>query len=201
MVADSPIHNRTMLSLPQEANDQLPIAPLALNIIAPGTGTLQVTATASATAPRVPGPSPNRVKHSLQLLESESHSIRLIIRAKEQEDKVTPKTYEHHYNCYEAWWNAAEVAKVTQNPRLVALPAMPIIAAKVVMFLQYETTREKVYCSCSLPCHLLLIFNTEKAWIERDHRWVVCRKVPNLAGHLSPRVLSLEFPASSQRLP
>ncbi|KAJ7858249.1 hypothetical protein B0H14DRAFT_2224631, partial [Mycena olivaceomarginata] len=30
-----------------------------------------------------------------------------------------------------------------QNPRLVALPAMPIIAAKVVMFLQYETTREK----------------------------------------------------------
>ncbi|KAJ7858250.1 hypothetical protein B0H14DRAFT_2577866 [Mycena olivaceomarginata] len=103
MVADSPIHNRTMLSLPQEANDQLPIAPLALNIIAPGTGTLQVTATASATAPRVPGPSPNRVKHSLQLLKSESHSIRLIIRAKEQEDKATPKTYERHYNCYEAW--------------------------------------------------------------------------------------------------
>ncbi|KAJ7839747.1 hypothetical protein B0H13DRAFT_1562455, partial [Mycena leptocephala] len=61
----------------------------------------------------------------------------------EQEDKATPKTYDRHLKSYKTWWDAAELAKVLQNNKLVALPAMPIIASKVAMFLQYETTREK----------------------------------------------------------
>ncbi|KAJ7761274.1 hypothetical protein DFH07DRAFT_771599 [Mycena maculata] len=69
--------------------------------------------------------------------------IRSKKQAKEQADKATPKTYSRHYNCYETWWNTFEAAKILRNRQLVALPAMPIIAAKVVMFLQYETTREK----------------------------------------------------------
>jgi hypothetical protein len=115
--------------------------------------------TSPATVVQAPGPSPGRLNFSLQQLESESQKIRLEIRAKEQEDKATPKTYDRHLKSYETWWDAAELAKVLQNNKLVALPAMPIIASKVAMFLQYETTRKKVsylaHCGLELSAFTL----------------------------------------------
>ncbi|KAJ6533858.1 hypothetical protein DFH09DRAFT_970435, partial [Mycena vulgaris] len=79
----------------------------------------------------------------MALLESESHALRLQSQAKEQEDKGTFKTYRRHFGSYQIWWDLSEAKKVSQNPHLVAIPALPITAAKVAMFLQYESSREK----------------------------------------------------------
>ncbi|KAJ7474648.1 hypothetical protein B0H11DRAFT_1728346 [Mycena galericulata] len=134
-----------------------------------------------------PGPSPGRLNLSLQLLEAQSHSIRLEIQAKEQEDKATPKTYARHYNSYETWWNAFQVAETAQKRHLVALPAMPIIPSKVVMFLQYETTREKVFIYHPALPHVVLINRpSEEAWNDRNNCGIVGREVPGLPGHLRP---------------
>lgn len=80
----------------------------------------------------------------MTLLEEESHAIQLESQAKEQGDKATSKTYSRHVSRYQDWWNLSEATKISQNPRLVAIPALPITPAKVAMFLQYESTREKV---------------------------------------------------------
>ncbi|KAJ7154430.1 hypothetical protein C8R43DRAFT_885108 [Mycena crocata] len=80
----------------------------------------------------------------MQLLEAETHALRLESRAKDQSGKGTGKSYGRHVNSYQAWWDQHEVEKVLKDPRLVAIPALPITAAKVAMFLQYESTREKV---------------------------------------------------------
>ncbi|KAJ7846497.1 hypothetical protein B0H14DRAFT_3678794 [Mycena olivaceomarginata] len=133
ILADSPVHNRTMLSLSSHT-DVLPSPGLA---VARGSG----GTTSTGSNPSVP--SPGRVNRSLQLLESQAHTVRLEIRAREQESKATPKTYGRHVNSYQSWWDLSEAAKVIRDPTLAALPALPIIAAKVAMFLQYENTREK----------------------------------------------------------
>ncbi|KAJ7269115.1 hypothetical protein C8J57DRAFT_1609308 [Mycena rebaudengoi] len=91
----------------------------------------------------IPGLSPGRMNFSMTLLEEESHAIRLESQAKEQGDKATSKTYSRHVSRYQDWWNLSEATKISQNPRLVAIPALPITPAKVAMFLQYESTREK----------------------------------------------------------
>ncbi|KAJ7201443.1 hypothetical protein C8J57DRAFT_1102934, partial [Mycena rebaudengoi] len=80
---------------------------------------------------------------ALTLLEAESHAIRLQSQVKEQEDKGTSKTYGRHLTSYQNWWDSSEADKVSKNPQVVAIPALPITAAKVAMFLQYESTREK----------------------------------------------------------
>ncbi|KAJ7445605.1 hypothetical protein FB451DRAFT_1055529 [Mycena latifolia] len=80
---------------------------------------------------------------SISLLEVESHALRLESQAKEQGDKATGKTYARHFNSYSTWWDLAEATKISKNPHLVAIPALPITAAKAAMFLQYESTREK----------------------------------------------------------
>ncbi|KAJ7775217.1 hypothetical protein B0H14DRAFT_3588328 [Mycena olivaceomarginata] len=130
ILADSPVHNRTMLSLSSHT-DVLPSPGLA---VARGSG-----GTSTGSNPSVP--SPGRVNRSLQLLESQAHAVRLEIRAREQESKATPKTYGRHVNSYQSWWDLSEAAKVIRDPTLAALPALPIIAAKVAMFLQYESTQ------------------------------------------------------------
>ncbi|KAJ7676820.1 hypothetical protein DFH06DRAFT_1428669 [Mycena polygramma] len=71
------------------------------------------------------------------------HAIRLEIQAKEQVDKATPKIYGRQFGSYDTWFNAFQLETVAKNPHLVALPSMPIIASKVVPFLQIESTREK----------------------------------------------------------
>jgi hypothetical protein len=150
MLADSPIHNHTMLSLSAETGGTHSLT----------TGHTKNSSTLIASginASLTLGPSPGRLSRSLQFLDSQSHAVRMEIRAKEQENKETPTTYSRHVNTYQAWWDVAETTKVLQNRSLVALPALPIIAAKVAMFLQYETTREKVLIFSMLRCHRVLM--------------------------------------------
>ncbi|KAK7027698.1 hypothetical protein R3P38DRAFT_3190769 [Favolaschia claudopus] len=133
ITANSPIHDRTMLSFPLDSENLAPISTVSVSSPKPP----------SPSSANALGPSPGRIQYSIDALEAESHATRLKIRAKEQEDKGTSQTYERHFRSYQAWWDSSEAAKVAQNSRLAALPAMPITAAKVSMFLAYESTREK----------------------------------------------------------
>ncbi|KAJ7153926.1 hypothetical protein C8R43DRAFT_1126596 [Mycena crocata] len=98
------------------------------------------------TLPNTAGSTPARMVFSLQQLDPELHLIQLESRAKEQSNKGTSKSYLRQIASYQAWWDASETVQILQDPRLVAIPAFPVTAAKVAMFLQYETTHEKKKC-------------------------------------------------------
>jgi len=83
---------------------------------------------------------------SLAALEIESHATRLAQVKKEQNDKSTGTTYQRHIKRYEQWWLQYQVEQTARIPGWTSIPAFPITAAKVSMFLEYEATREKV-CS------------------------------------------------------
>ncbi|KAH7904163.1 hypothetical protein BJ138DRAFT_964470, partial [Hygrophoropsis aurantiaca] len=61
----------------------------------------------------------------------------------ERDDKQTKASYERHVNSYQRWWDGNQSRLMAENPSRTTIPAFPIVAAKVVMFLDYETTREK----------------------------------------------------------
>ncbi|KAJ7464891.1 hypothetical protein B0H11DRAFT_1628424, partial [Mycena galericulata] len=90
-----------------------------------------------------PGPSPGRLDRSMQLLEAESHAVRLSLQEKEQGDKGTSKSYARQVASYRSWWDDSQAVKVLKNPLLTPIPAFPPTVAKVCMFLQYEASREK----------------------------------------------------------
>ncbi|KAJ7468858.1 hypothetical protein B0H11DRAFT_2436563 [Mycena galericulata] len=128
--ADSPVHDRTMLSLPPDSihdTDDFPTTSI-FPALAGGSG---------------PGPSPGRLDRSMQLLEAESHAVRLSLQEKEQGDKGTSKSYARQVASYLSWWDDSQAAKVLKNPLLRPIPAFPPTVAKVCMFLQYEASREK----------------------------------------------------------
>lgn len=85
-----------------------------------------------------------RIDTSLAELEVTSHAIRMALAAKEQSDKGTANSYTRHVNNYLKWWASYQAGECQQNPSRIPLPAEPITAAKVAMFLNYETTWLKV---------------------------------------------------------
>lgn len=89
--------------------------------------------------------SPERLQHAYQTLENETQTNRLKLAEKTQADKQTAATYARHYGSYTIWWDSDQAARVKSNPdEISAIPALPITAAKVAMFLEYESTRQKV---------------------------------------------------------
>ncbi|KAK7056117.1 hypothetical protein R3P38DRAFT_1377096 [Favolaschia claudopus] len=81
------------------------------------------------------------MKAALDDLEAESHLIRQQIAADEQSDKETARSYARQVTNYQVWWDGNQAQLAATNPSRVVIPAFPIIPAKVVLFLQYETTR------------------------------------------------------------
>jgi len=122
----------------------LPDVPL----ICASVGQMPVGTSRSAQAP----PSP-RMQHSEDHLEAASQAVRLRVATEERSDKSTPATYERHVNSYINWWECYQAAEVNSDPKKTAIPAFPITAAKVTMFLDYTSTRPKVSVA---PIHLYL---------------------------------------------
>lgn len=92
-----------------------------------------------------PTPPMDRTEHSNALLHAEAHGKRKAWAAKEQEDKGTKTSYERHFTAYQLWWSTVyQPMVVATDPTREHLPALPITAAKVTMFLDYESTRPKV---------------------------------------------------------
>ena len=81
---------------------------------------------------------------SLAALEAESQAARLAHAKQEQSDKSTAGTYQRHVNRYEKWWEGYQLEKMEAILGWTTIPAFPITVAKVTMFLDYESTREKV---------------------------------------------------------
>lgn len=102
---------------------------------------------------------------SLALLEADSHAARLVRANNEQNDKSTGKTYQRHVDRFERWWTTYQADQTIKTPGRTSIPAFPITAAKVSMFLEYECNREKVVSSALLLSIILLIdgyISTEK---------------------------------------
>ncbi|KAF8263301.1 hypothetical protein EI94DRAFT_1463137, partial [Lactarius quietus] len=80
---------------------------------------------------------------SLAALEADSQAARLAHMKQEQSDKSTAPTYKRHVDRYERWWQGYQLEQMNTIPGYTVIPAFPITAAKVSMFLGYECTREK----------------------------------------------------------
>jgi hypothetical protein len=78
------------------------------------------------------------------MLEQESHQLRLRIGEKELEGKGTAKSYPRQVQNYQLWFEADQARIAAEDGARVPIPAFPVTAAKVSMFLNHETTREKV---------------------------------------------------------
>ncbi|KAJ7787092.1 hypothetical protein B0H14DRAFT_2629763 [Mycena olivaceomarginata] len=100
-----------------------------------------VALVAPSTGSNLSVPSPGRVNRSLQLLESQAHTVCLEFARGSRRVKQLRR----HTGGMSIRTNRGGIsrkrAKVIRDPTLAALPALPIIAAKVAMFLQYESTR------------------------------------------------------------
>ncbi|KAJ6482394.1 hypothetical protein DFH09DRAFT_830608, partial [Mycena vulgaris] len=72
-----------------------------------------------------------------------SHTNRLAISAAEQSDKGTEPAYLRHFKSYMWWWPMDQSMRKAEDSTWKEIPALPITATKVAIFLAYETTREK----------------------------------------------------------
>ena len=98
---------------------------------------------------------------SLAALEAKSHAVRLARVTLEQSDKSTSLTYGRHVTRYEKWWATDQEEYARNNPGWTRIPAFPVTPAKVCMFLEHESNREKVppsSLSLSLPMCALTRF-------------------------------------------
>ena len=67
------------------------------------------------------------------------------------EGKGTAKSYPRQVSNYKSWFDVVQACTIKKDPTRAVIPAFPITAAKVAMFLHHESTREKVGDS---PCHV-----------------------------------------------
>lgn len=95
-------------------------------------------------APVVSESMPSGLELSLARLEAESHAVRLRQSKAVRDDSQTGGTYARHLTRYQVWWESDQASRSTAEPGYTPIPSLPVTAAKAVMFLEHETTREKV---------------------------------------------------------
>ncbi|KAF9232053.1 hypothetical protein BU15DRAFT_67816 [Melanogaster broomeanus] len=81
---------------------------------------------------------------ALHNLDMEAHAVRARVIADERDDKETKRSYARHVRNYVVWWENEQSRLASECPTRPRIPALPITPAKVVLFLDYETTREKL---------------------------------------------------------
>lgn len=84
-----------------------------------------------------------RTKRSYAMVEAESHAVRLRVSEREGADKTTKRIYDRVLINYCTWWDQDQARVVARDPNRVAIPALPVTAPKVVLFLDYEMNRER----------------------------------------------------------
>ncbi|KAG1726040.1 hypothetical protein EDD22DRAFT_961520 [Suillus occidentalis] len=90
-----------------------------------------------------PAATSNSMQCSLDALDATSHAIRLRLAAEERADKGTNTAYTRHVHNYVTYWDRYQAEMVADIPAWTSVPALPISAAKVLIFLDYERMREK----------------------------------------------------------
>ncbi|KAJ7017768.1 hypothetical protein C8F04DRAFT_881970, partial [Mycena alexandri] len=87
--------------------------------------------------------SPERIQQSMRVLDASTHAVRLTVATQEQSEKGTEPAYRRHYSNYQTWFQMDQGLRTAQNSTWKEVPALPINATKVALFLEYETSREK----------------------------------------------------------
>ncbi|EJD35984.1 hypothetical protein AURDEDRAFT_130288, partial [Auricularia subglabra TFB-10046 SS5] len=77
------------------------------------------------------------------LLFDQTHERRVARDRAQQEATNTDKTYRRHVQNYLEHWERRQDEEQQRNPAWPRVPAMPINATKVAIFIEYEMTREK----------------------------------------------------------
>jgi hypothetical protein len=180
------------------AGHSLPLPDLAVGFVAS-----TITRSPSGCSSRAPPSPSSQMQRSVDSLEANSQAVRLALAAKEQSDKSTPETYERHVKRYATWWDTYQTQVVQSDATMTAIPALPITAAKVTMFLEYESTRPKVskkkVSICSFPAVYSILFVLEaKAWQLGDHSWVCRWQECHCTSHLCPRKPPIPAPTPLQ---
>lgn len=85
-------------------------------------------------------PATNR---SLAVVDEEAHAIRQSYMDRDRKGKQTGKMYDRLVGKYVKWWDEDQARRGKFDPQWRVIPAMPITASKVVLFLQFEMQREK----------------------------------------------------------
>jgi hypothetical protein len=89
-------------------------------------------------------PQPNEVPVSYSVLDAATHAFRLAQVQQDHESKGTGTSYSRHVRHYVEFWDNYQAECCRKDPRYVSIPTFLVTAAKVAMFLQQESTREKV---------------------------------------------------------
>lgn len=129
----------------------LPVAGPSQSVHAPTTAGLSVAASPIFPQPNylyaLGGYGPinaSVIDTSLATLDAKSHASALARANKIQEGKSTGPTYQRHITRYEKWWNQFQTEEATRNPNHHQVSAFPITATRVSIYLEHESTREKV---------------------------------------------------------
>lgn len=94
-------------------------------------------------------PSLRTLAESEAELEATTQAYRLSQLVAVQRMKDTAKGYERYIGSYERWWRQDQLDRSKADPDRISIPPFPITAAKASVFLQVESTREKV---CHFTC-------------------------------------------------
>jgi hypothetical protein len=78
------------------------------------------------------------------IIDQETHANRLAIQAEVVAEKGTDPAYARHLRNYERFIVEDQAARLEKDLGWPVMDPHPITAAKVALFLQYETTRPKV---------------------------------------------------------
>jgi hypothetical protein len=84
------------------------------------------------------------LKRQSQVLDQQTHATRLALQEQMTAGKGTEAAYARHVKNYIEFWDAHQASRLQDNPMWVVMPAHPITATKVAVFLESESTRCKV---------------------------------------------------------
>lgn len=80
-----------------------------------------------------------------RVLDGETHNNRLAITQQMASGKGTESAYARHMKNYYKFWEADQAERLRRDPFWKPMPPEPITVSNAALFLQYETTRPKVF--------------------------------------------------------
>ncbi|KAJ7835604.1 hypothetical protein B0H13DRAFT_2108070 [Mycena leptocephala] len=81
------------------------------------------------------------MERSLAVMKARSQIIRQEVAAEEQADKETAVTYARQFRNYQVYWDLYQAELLREDPTWVVVPALPVTAFKVAIYLNHETMR------------------------------------------------------------
>ncbi|KAI0085603.1 hypothetical protein BDY19DRAFT_996518 [Irpex rosettiformis] len=95
-------------------------------------------------SPFVPDPPSPSINKSLTRLTQETHARAAAQLQSKQDNSQTGRSYSRHVRNYEKFWVREQQTRAAADSTWVDVPAFPITATKVALFLDYEMKRPKL---------------------------------------------------------